>query len=54
MKGRFLFVLGDGNGAVKKFKTPTGMYIDSQMRLYVIEMLANRVTVLKVEDKSSP
>lgn len=53
-QGRFLAILGDENGAVRKFNTPTGMHIDRQMRLYVTEMLANRVSVVQLEEIGSP
>jgi len=49
-EGRFLFVLGDEKGNVKKFKTPTGIFIDKKQRLYVVEMLADRVRVMQLPD----
>jgi DNA-binding beta-propeller fold protein YncE len=48
--GTFLSILGDGKGAIARFETPTGMFIDKKMRLYVVEMLANRVVVLQLQD----
>jgi hypothetical protein len=32
-----------------KFVTPTGIFIDKKMRLYVVEMRANRVKVLQLQ-----
>jgi DNA-binding beta-propeller fold protein YncE len=44
--GEFHSVVGDrATGAIRKFKTPTGLCIDHQNRLYVVEMLSNRVSV---------
>ena len=37
------------NGTVKKFRTPTGIFIDGQNRLYVAEMLAKKVSVYQME-----
>jgi DNA-binding beta-propeller fold protein YncE len=48
--GTFLAILGDEKGAIAKFETPTGIFIDDQSRLYVVEMLANRVVVLQLQD----
>jgi DNA-binding beta-propeller fold protein YncE len=49
--GDFYAVVADtANGAVKKFKTPTGIYIDHNNRLYVVEMLANRVSVFSLKN----
>ena len=48
--GTFLDILGDEKGSITRFETPTGMFIDKQMRLYVVEMLANRVRVLQLKD----
>jgi len=48
--GNFYGVLGDtGKDKVKKFKTPTGMFIDDHNRLYVVEMLAQQVSVYRIE-----
>ena len=49
-EGDFLFVLGDGKDKIMKFETPTGLFIDKNMRLYVVEMLADRVRVLHLQD----
>ena len=49
-QGRFLWVLGDESGTVIKFKTPTGIFIDKNRKLYVVEMLADRVQVLQLPD----
>lgn len=49
--GEFHAVVGDPEqGAAKKFKTPTGLFIDNHNRLYVVEMLANKVSVYHIED----
>ena len=45
---RFQAVLGE-NGDFAHFTTPTGLAFDHQGRLYIAEMLANRVTVLEIE-----
>lgn len=45
---RFKAVLGE-NGEFAHFTTPTGLAMDSRGRLYVAEMLANKVTVLQLE-----
>ncbi len=47
--GRFLTVLGDNRtGEIKKFETPTRLFVDKRDRLYVVEMFANRVSVYKL------
>ena len=49
--GPFYAALGDPqNGKVKKFKTPAGLFIDHRNRLYVVEMLANKVSVYQIMD----
>lgn len=48
--GNFLSVLGDNKGNIIKFITPTGLFIDKKMRLYVVEMLADKVRVLSLQD----
>lgn len=48
--GKFLSVLGDNKGNILKFKTPTGLFIDTKMRLYVVEMIADKVSVLRLQD----
>jgi DNA-binding beta-propeller fold protein YncE len=45
---RFQGVLGEA-GEIAHFTTPTGLAFDGKGRLYVAEMLANRVTVLELE-----
>ncbi len=51
--GEFYSVLGDPEkGTVKKFKTPTGLFIDNNNRLYVVEMFANKVSVYSIEGDS--
>ena len=44
--GEFHGVLGDAGGkTVQRFRTPVGLFIDDRNRLYVVEMLAGRVSV---------
>ena len=43
-------MLGDEKGAVLKLNSPTGLFVDRNMKLYIVEMLANRVTVLQLLD----
>ncbi|MEN8130711.1 MAG: NHL repeat-containing protein [Pseudomonadota bacterium] len=45
---RFQGVLGEA-GDIAHFTTPTGLAFDGKGRLYVAEMLANRVSVLELE-----
>ena len=48
--GEFLSVLGDSKkGSVMKFNTPCGIFIDTNYRLYVVEMFANKVSVYSIE-----
>ncbi len=47
--GAFYAALGDRpTGKVKRFKTPVGLFIDSQNKLYVVEMFANKVSVYRL------
>jgi len=47
--GEFYGVLGDGGkNAVQKFRTPVGLCIDGRNRIYVVEMLAQRVSVFRI------
>jgi hypothetical protein len=46
---KFKGVLGDTSGFMAKFKSPTGIYVDGNMRLYVVEMLAHKVSVYKIK-----
>ena len=49
--GTFYAALGDAQkGKVKKFKTPAGLFVDHRNRLYVVEMLANKVSVHQLLD----
>ena len=49
--GSFYAALGDPKiGKVKKFKTPAGLFVDDRNRLYVVEMLANKVSVYQIMD----
>ena len=50
--GHFQSVLGDETGKVKIWKTPVGITIDSKQRLYVVEMLLNRVGVYQLLETS--
>jgi len=48
--GEFYSVLGDPEkGTVKKFKSPVGLFIDKNNRLYVVEMFANKVSVYLIQ-----
>jgi DNA-binding beta-propeller fold protein YncE len=46
--GNFQGVLSGGEGKVRRFMTPTRLYVDRQGLLYVVEMFADRVSVFKV------
>ena len=46
--GNFKAVLGTEKGKVLKWKTPVGVAVDNQQRLYVVEMLPNRVRVYRI------
>jgi hypothetical protein len=46
--GDFEAVLGTEKGEVLKWKTPVGITVDNQQRLYVVEMLPNRVRVYQI------
>ncbi|KPJ78117.1 MAG: hypothetical protein AMJ54_05350 [Deltaproteobacteria bacterium SG8_13] len=51
--GEFHAVAGEpSNRAVKKFRTPVGLFIDHNRRLYVVEMLANKVSVYRINGES--
>jgi DNA-binding beta-propeller fold protein YncE len=45
--GKFLYVLGD-DGKPRRFDTPTGIALDTDDHLYVVEMLKNRVSVFGI------
>jgi DNA-binding beta-propeller fold protein YncE len=48
-KGEFHAVVGErASRSVKRFRTPVGLFIDHNSRLYVVEMLANRVGVYRL------
>ena len=48
--GEFRGVVGDSKmNTVRKFKTPVGVFIDTRNRLYVVEMMAQRVGVYRIE-----
>jgi DNA-binding beta-propeller fold protein YncE len=46
--GNFQAVLGDEQAKVRRFMTPTRLYVDGDGLLYVVEMFANRVSVFRV------
>lgn len=47
--GEFYGVLGNARRkTVQKFKTPVGLFIDRDNRLYVVEMLAQKVSVYRI------
>jgi tripartite motif-containing protein 71 len=47
--GTFYAALGNPKmGKVEKFKTPAGLIVDHRNRLYVVEMLANKVSVYQI------
>jgi DNA-binding beta-propeller fold protein YncE len=48
--GHFKTVVGDETGEVMIWKTPVGITIDDRQRLYVVEMLPNRVSVYQILD----
>lgn len=53
--GRFLELVTDPDtGKVKKFTTPMGLGVDSQRRLYVVEMTLNRVGVFRLLKETNP
>ena len=47
-EGDFKAVLGSEKGEVLKWKTPMGITVDNRQRLYVVEMLPNRVRVYQI------
>jgi tripartite motif-containing protein 71 len=48
--GEFYAALGDPTtGKVKKFRTPMGLFIDQENRLYIVETLANKVSVYQLQ-----
>ena len=49
-EGNFLYVVGDERGEIIKFKSPTGIFVDEKMQLYIVEMLADQVRVLSVKN----
>ena len=48
--GHFKTVVGDETGEVMIWKTPVGITIDERQRLYVVEMIPNRVGVYQILD----
>ncbi len=50
--GAFKGVLGDsGKKALHRFRTPVGLCIDHRNRIYVVEMLADKISVYGIETK---
>ncbi|MEJ2234407.1 MAG: hypothetical protein P8X67_10800 [Syntrophobacterales bacterium] len=48
--GEFFGALGDpATEKVQKFRTPMGLFVDHNNRLYVVETLANKVSVYQLE-----
>ena len=47
--GNFLAVVGNEANEVRRFVTPTRLYVDRQGLLYVVEMFANRISVYRVK-----
>ena len=47
---KFLGVLGNKMGEMLRFKTPTGIDVDDDLRLYIVEMIQNRVSVYQILD----
>ena len=49
--GEFHAALGGPEASMlKKFKTPVGLFIDETNRIYVVAMVANKVSVYQIED----
>ena len=48
--GHFKSVAADEKGAILQWTAPVGITIDDRQRLYVVEMLANRVRVYEIMD----
>lgn len=48
LQGEFKAVLGTEDGEVITWETPLGITIDSRQRLYVVEMLKNRIRVYDI------
>ncbi len=49
VEGVFHSVIGDGKkGELWRYRTPTGIFVDNNDRLYVVEMFAERVSVFKI------
>ena len=48
--GQFYAALGDPTtGKIRKFRTPMGLFIDDESKLYVVETLANKVSVYQLQ-----
>ncbi len=48
-EGHFIAVLSDANKKIHRFKTPVRLFIDNKNRLYVVEMVANRISVFEIQ-----
>jgi len=48
--GNFKGIVGTEDGRVLKLKTPVGITVDGRQRLYVVEMIENRVSVYELLD----
>ncbi len=52
--GLFRSVIGDAQtGKVKKFKTPMGLFVDRDERLYVVEMFAEKIGVYSIDQDAN-
>jgi len=48
--GEFQGVLGDRQKeTIQRFRTPVGLFVDDRNRIYVVEMLADKVSVYSIE-----
>lgn len=51
--GNFYSAVGRADqSAVQRFKTPAGLWVDTRNRLYVVEMLANKVSVYQLKESA--
>ncbi len=49
--GNFASAVGRADlSAIQRFKTPVGLWVDARNRLYVVEMLADKVSVYQLEE----
>ncbi len=47
--GELVFILGDENDNIRRFTSPASIFIDDTNRLYVVEMLKNKVGVYQLK-----